>query len=581
MDNKEKSLLEHQNVLLEPKTVRAISQHKYFIPDYQRGYRWTDLQVKQLLDDIYSFDSNNSIDNKDSWYCIQPLVVKKMKTFPENFEGNTDEYWFEVIDGQQRLTTIFLIIHYINEMFRGLKKDIEPVMLYQTRKSSSTFLGDIKIGNAVEKSNIDYFHISKAYNSISHWFNSDKINSDKFINKFYDSTKVIWYETFEENSIEIFTRINTGKIQLTNAELVKALFLNSSNFENTETIYHKQLQIALDWENIEYNLHNAYFWDFINIEQNNIPTRIEFLLDLNTGKIDSDDDHFIFTHFFNDFIGKSEKYIFDQWYKIKQTYLVLMEWFNNPLLHNKVGFLIYCNIENYTIRDMLEEYSVITKSDFENYLNAGIRTFVKCIDTDLEKIEYKNNQSTLRKILLLHNIETMNQNKSDDSKFPFTKFKDKNNGWDIEHISSIAEKLPERDEHRKLWINEASQYIKDPVLLERCDNWTNDSFENLFLDVITYFEGNRSTVEDTTNSLGNLALLDSKTNRGYKNSVFPEKRRKIIKKDKAGQFIPICTKNIFMKYYSSNTDHLYFWTEQDRADYLKNIVETLSIYTNE
>ena len=582
MSIKPKDLDTYEKVLLEPITVREISQLNYFIPDYQRGYRWTKTQVEQLLEDIYNFVSKSNDGGESTWYCLQPLVVKELTVFPDEFEGNQDMKWMEVIDGQQRLTSLFLIVHYINEMFRGQKKDAEPRLLYQTRKNSTKFLTDISSSQKTEKSNIDYFHISSAYETIHNWFEDNNVNSDKFISKFYDSTKVIWYQTFELDSIEIFTRINTGKIQLTNAELVKALFLNSSNFENDETIYHKQLQIALDWENIEYSLYNDNFWDFINRDQNNISTRIEFLLNLIKKKEEgNDDEHYTFDKYYNDFKGKNEEYIFDKWYEIKQTYLILLEWFNSPLLHNKVGFLIYCEIKGYSLTEILDEYNKVTKSNFELFLDKGIKLFLKSLGTDLDKIEYKNNQSLLRKILLLHNIETMNQNKSDDAKFPFTKFKDKRNGWDIEHIGSIAEKVPDLDAHRKVWLDEATKYIKDDDLLLKCKNWNSDNFKDLFYEIVGYFEGNSLSSEDTTNSLGNLALLDSKTNRGYKNSVFPQKRSKIIEKDKKGQFIPICTKNLFMKYYSGSTEHLYFWTQQDRTDYLKNIIETLSIYTNE
>ena len=582
MSIKPKDLDTYEKVLLEPITVREISQLNYFIPDYQRGYRWTKTQVEQLLEDIYNFVSKSNDGGESTWYCLQPLVVKELTVFPDEFEGNQDMKWMEVIDGQQRLTSLFLIVHYINEMFRGQKKDAEPRLLYQTRKNSTKFLTDISSRQKTEKSNIDYFHISSAYETIHNWFEDNNVNSDKFISKFYDSTKVIWYQTFELDSIEIFTRINTGKIQLTNAELVKALFLNSSNFENDETIYHKQLQIALDWENIEYSLYNDNFWDFINRDQNNISTRIEFLLNLIKKKEEgNDDEHYTFDKYYNDFKGKNEEYIFDKWYEIKQTYLILLEWFNSPLLHNKVGFLIYCDIKGYSLTEILDEYNKVTKSNFELFLDKGIKLFLKSLGTDLDKIEYKNNQSLLRKILLLHNIETMNQNKSDDAKFPFTKFKDKRNGWDIEHIGSIAEKVPDLDAHRKVWLDEATKYIKDDDLLLKCKNWNSDNFKDLFYEIVGYFEGNSLSSEDTTNSLGNLALLDSKTNRGYKNSVFPQKRSKIIEKDKKGQFIPICTKNLFMKYYSGSTEHLYFWTQQDRTDYLKNIIETLSIYTNE
>ncbi|MBD3583500.1 DUF262 domain-containing protein [Flavobacterium selenitireducens] len=573
---------EMQKAYLQPRTVRDISNLNYFIPDYQRGYRWTTVEVEQLLNDIYSFESKTIESGTDTWYCLQPLVVKKMTSFPLAFNQNQDLDWFEVIDGQQRLTTIFLIIHYINERFRGSKKDAEPTIHYQSRESSSEFLKNIIIGQEDDRSNIDYFHISQAFNKIHDWFEAECSNYDKFIIKLYDQTQVIWYQTYEKDAIEIFTRINTGKIKLTNAELVKALFLNSSNFENSGSLYHKQLQISLDWENIEYTLHDDSFWLFINKEQNDIPTRIEFLLDLIKRKpLGLRDENFTFLEFFNDFQYKSESYIFDQWYAIKKTYLILLEWFNDPILHNKIGFLIYCDLQHYTLQNMLAKYNSDTKSKFESYLNGGITSFLLSIGCDLEKIEYKSNQATLRRILLLHNIETMNQNKSDDSKFPFKKLKDKKNGWDIEHIGSVTEKIPDNDAHKNAWINDAINHIKDANLMKRCQNWKADIFQELFHDVVEYFNGPNSKTDDTTNMLGNLALLDSKTNRGYKNAVFPEKRSKIIEKDRSGQFIPICTKNLFMKYYSTNVEHNHFWTEQDRAEYLKNIVETLSVYYNE
>ena len=130
--------------ILEPIVIRNIIDKNYFIPDYQRGYRWKDIQVVQLLEDIYNFQSK-MIENEQTWYCLQPLVVKVMESYPENFEGDKSKEWFEVIDGQQRLTTIFLIVHYINEMFRGPKKDKEPILIYQTRKKSSDFLSNLKI----------------------------------------------------------------------------------------------------------------------------------------------------------------------------------------------------------------------------------------------------------------------------------------------------------------------------------------------------------------------------------------------------------------------------------------------------
>ena len=54
------------------KSVRNLLGMNFFIPSYQRGYRWTEQQVKDLLNDIKEFIDNGT----NNIYCIQPLVVK-------------------------------------------------------------------------------------------------------------------------------------------------------------------------------------------------------------------------------------------------------------------------------------------------------------------------------------------------------------------------------------------------------------------------------------------------------------------------------------------------------------------------
>ena len=92
------------NINLEPKLVGKI-EGEFYVPDYQRGYRWND-EVTMLLNDIDEIPEGKN-------YSLQPIVVKKI-----------DEKKYELIDGQQRLTTIFLngrfysAIHYLRtEMF--------------------------------------------------------------------------------------------------------------------------------------------------------------------------------------------------------------------------------------------------------------------------------------------------------------------------------------------------------------------------------------------------------------------------------------------------------------------------------
>lgn len=86
------------------KSLAKLLDKKFFIPSYQRGYRWTEQQVKELLYDIDEFA--NSRPQEGEFYCLQPLVVKKMSDSEcEKFQLE-DSPWYEVVDGQQRLTTL-------------------------------------------------------------------------------------------------------------------------------------------------------------------------------------------------------------------------------------------------------------------------------------------------------------------------------------------------------------------------------------------------------------------------------------------------------------------------------------------
>lgn len=106
------------NIILETKFVADI-RGSFYIPSYQRGYRWSETEVVRLLDDIYQNGKKN--------YCLQPVVVRKKE----------DQH--ELIDGQQRLTTLYLIYKYmknVNPFFN------EPAftLSYQTRDQSEEFL---------------------------------------------------------------------------------------------------------------------------------------------------------------------------------------------------------------------------------------------------------------------------------------------------------------------------------------------------------------------------------------------------------------------------------------------------------
>ena len=555
-----------QNIL-ELKTLNELQQYKFYIPSYQRGYRWKSYEVKDLLNDIADFQPR-LIDNTDekTWYCLQPIVIKNISSLE-----------YEVIDGQQRLTTIYLILHYLNQDFVETKRDKLFSLEYETRKDSQSFLLNLDF----EKSNdnIDFFYISQAYKTISEWFENKGDNFDKgeFRSKFKFSTKVIWYQSFEEDPIDIFTRINIGKIPLTNAELIKALFLNSSNFEKGELkkLRQRQFEIATEWDNIEHTLQNDRLWFFIN-KNNSTSNRIEFIFDLMNNEKDIADQYSTFRFFQKKFIKKQNDTIDIVWSEIKQYFQRFNEWFNERDLYHKIGYLL-C-VEAADITTLYKKSTLLSKSEFRNELNEIIKEDLK--DIHLSQLQYGDNK--VKSILLLYNILTMLNSEKDNSYFPFDLFK--NEKWDIEHITSVKDAIP--DKNRKDWLKDAIAFIddsksegkklKERAILCECDD--EEEFKVLFEQIVMHF--NSDINDEDINDISNLTLLDSETNRGYKNAVFPFKRKTIIKRDKAGVFIPLCTKNVFLKYFSEYPPKISFWTQDDRNNYLIDIETTLKEYVN-
>lgn len=545
--------------ILELKTVNNLRDINFFIPSYQRGFRWTTKEVIDLLNDIDGFNPKQvNEQGEKTWYCLQPIVVKK-KSLGE----------YEVIDGQQRLTTIYLILYYLNQLYTEDYRERLFQLNYETRPNSHEYLKKLK-RNEENNENVDYHHINDAYNAICEWFTKSDFDRNNFQSKFKFNTRVIWYESVEADPIAIFTRINIGKIPLTNAELIKALFLNSSNFDNSyiEKIRLKQLEISTEWDSIEHSLQNDRFWYFIN-GGNDITNRIEFIFNLMNSEKDYTDNYSTFRYFNKKFQNKTKDTIAKNWIEIKNYYQKFEEWFNERELYHKIGYLIA--IEGETIENILAVSSRKTKKEFISYLDGLIRDNLKKIS--LDNLQYGDKE--VKKILLLYNIITMLNNEKDNSLFPFDIYK--NGKWDIEHITSVNDSVPDTLQQKQRWLEDARLFVEEKSIKDKIDNCDSDQdFNEVFYEIIAYF--NKEIKDQDINDISNLTLLDSETNRGYKNAVFPIKRMTIIKREKEGAFIPLCTKNVFLKYFSDYPPKISFWSQEDRENYYKDLDNTLKFY---
>lgn len=333
------------------------------------------------------------------------------------------------------------------------------------------------------------------------------------------------------------------------------------------------MEISTDWDRIEQFLQDDRLWYFIN-EDGTSTNRIELIFNLMNTR-DDDDNYSTFRYFNEKFKNKNEKLIQDNWLEVKNYFQRFHEWFHERELYHKVGFLV---VEGETIMRLVSASEGKTKGEFKNYLNASIKEKLKGVV--LSDLQYGDNNNKLRTVLLLYNIQTMLNNENDNSLFPFDIFK--KDKWDIEHITSVKDKVPDSKQQKESWLDDAKKFIDDSdnegvILLEKISVYEFDEdFDTLYEEVVSHF--NRNLKEEDIDDISNLTLLDSETNRGYKNAVFPVKRKTIIQREKKGTFIPLCTKNAFLKYFSEYPPKMSFWTQDDRDNYYKDMESVLSPY---
>lgn len=630
---------------IELKSIGELLDYHFYIPSYQRGYRWTEQQVKDLLDDINEFQKNGA----DGIYCIQPLVVKKnrlnanqivQEIHNENELAKIEDTLqkanlrWDVIDGQQRLTTIFILLSYLDN---SRKYSLE----YQTREKSADFLSHMS--QEVAQTNIDFFHMYKSSEIICKWFEEHKnekgeiVPPDKntFLNVLLKKVKFIWYETSEVNPIKVFTRLNIGKIALTDAELIKALFLNSFNFksENEEKICLQQIEIASEWDRIEYVLQDEELWLFLNDIGYSKPTRIDFIFDLmkdkdvfglkkllkNYDEAIGNDEHQTFRYFYEYFrlarYNKqiNAKWLKTTWQKVKLYYQIFEEWYNDMKLYHYVGYLITLGEKASTLIDDYRECS--SRNEFEKKLKELIKGKIDaCKDLNRSYGENGEKKTECRPLLLLFNIQTViNQNlelaKNPEYglgafyKFPFHLFKKEGNkrnhkGWEVEHIASNSgDKLEDDKSNQKTWLASVAYSLpENDHLRNDIKLFLSGNKEIKFCDLcdqVKKLDINPLTGEDKQ-KVWNYTLLDSSTNEEYQNNPFPIKRICVLSKDQGHKatvsfikqfkinksttsiaFVPPCTKNVFVKAYTDVPKSLSAWSKDDAEHYRDAIYDTL------
>lgn len=575
----------------------------FMIPTYQRGYRWTRAQIEDLLNDLKEFAEPRN--HNGGYYCLQPLVVRE------------DSNVYRVIDGQQRLTTIWILLLCLDnkdnnkETFRLRYErndklgeilnisfcDYEPYDGDPLLKSNINKKAIQKWNEYVERqfhvfskiegnNNVESFHLFASWLFINNWL---KDNIDVISKQLFNDICVIWHEVKGiEEEIKAFQNLNSGKIPLTNAELIKALFLSSYGTQNGGNQLRQEL-IAEEFDMVERQLRRDDFWYFLN-ERGEKPTScISFIFNL----MQELDDNRLYEGqdlrnylFFRDKIN-SLKSASKIWEQVMDIFHILEGWYNNSEIYNLIGFLRAKN--NRSIKVIFEAYlKCKTIDEFRNYLLYRCLETISWYDEKLKKqreedfiaylknnFRFDDNKERAWNLLLLINVLTLNlespegkDHKRTISKFAFSDFH--NCEWNIEHISpqnpvrSSTMTFPSVNDASLPPIGAKLREIEDERIKNKIDPYV-------------------AVLTDSIMEISNLTFLTDHINKSIGNKNYDEKRDCVILKQSQGFYLPPSSLMIFTKGYTTREKQEKelkdkknnYWSDYDREAYLHKIKDIL------
>lgn len=469
----------------------------FVVKNYQRGYRWTKEQVTNLLKDFTSFALKNNLTD-DAVYFLQPIVVSRL--------GNSEEHpHWELIDGQQRLTTIYLMNGVLRKILQT-RSDLSFDLVYESRLNSADFLKELAENPGVSDradadKYMDYYHMYQACRTIYTYFSEmDKETSGlirRLYQKFTMNVHVLWYDTTDEvgsSSVERFSRLNMGRIPLTGAELCRALLLNTDNHDlsndlapsgnvpNALTSYltqqvkqqvmlRRQTVLGSRWDDIERELRDPDFWAFLggNVSDTRA-TRVDFLLDLYTDKPAKEaKEYFAFDALSQFFDHASPNYKKQDaqrvWDDITNSYQLLKFWYEDHDYYHWIGYLSDLGGSE-QIRSLLQKAKKCRKSEFKEFVLSQIRKRIPLDEVlpDLNDLQYNKDNRLIHNLLFLFNVEYARRNNHfagcrQAGRFPFGAHRA--HSWSLEHIQAQNVERLQKDEDWTVWVEHHQRVLQE------------------------------------------------------------------------------------------------------------------------
>ena len=500
---------------LEIKTVKKIIEDYkgFIIPSYQRGYRWRGENINNLIEDIKSSPEG---------YFLQVLILKE----------NRDKDLFDIVDGQQRLTTILKM------------------------------LGKDNLIKA-ERNEID-----------NYFFNKIAKADDEFAKKLLDTSFLVYEVDEDLSGEELFRRLNIGKIPLSSAELIKAKII--TDCKKTE----ERRVISQRWDALEKVLLNDdfffYFCPDSGCSRYNA-TRMDYLLELLIAEDENDIK-------FEESFEKNSIFVFNKLSGLEKSADKMLSELES-LLHDYQS--IYLDIERYNAFGF---YLYNKKADIKTVINGRDKkvselyehsSFQNIKDLDyekkkeaIEKLDYGNDKDAIKKTLLMYNCKKYTENKI---RFDFIRYK--NTKYDIEHIHARNEEALSISEIKNL-IKETLDYIDGKKLPTDDDyekikaEWNEIDFEKKdyqgamsFLNKLNEYAEKSDLEKSDLNKIGNLTLLPERINKSISNHIFNIKCQ-MVKEQSSKFFVPEFTMRIYESEESS-------WTKKLSEEYKTDIIKAV------
>lgn len=531
------------------------------IPDYQRGYKWNASDATKLLDDLKKFEESNLKDG--DFYCLQNITLVP----------NPDGKSLNVVDGQQRLTTLYILLSY----YKNCKssevedlKDFSNVLKYSIRESTAKKLEELNgktdwdIINTSSAGHRDEFYILAVAESIKTWFSLNSLKFDTVWNKL----KLIVNKIEGKSEETIFANINGDKVPLDGADLVRAILMTKSakekfaDLKSTEKTNEFRVRMGIEidginqwWSNEEVKIYYAQF--ISGAIQNDDLFKKDFPINLlykifyevykNDKKLKNNVKNFSFDFFEygTDFDDNAGNNYYEMYQKILSLHLTLKDWYNNSEIYHLLGYLFFNFKGEISLEEIWKEWeSSNSKHDFteklKNMISDELEKFVE------EEVEGKEQERSRRKELL-RQIEDIKSDWYDNSntekllplmdviyfienqkkeRLPVDYFKKA--GEQKEHI--MCQHPRKTNEGQEFTVGEAAAFIEalnftdeDIAITRKLDNLIpNDNKDKkLSPEVVEEFE--KELHDYCLNSLGNIVLLDSHVNESYGNAPHNEK----------------------------------------------------------